>query len=135
MKNEETTQYFSCPDGDVRLNFENAIEHDYKCPECDKVLTQDNNSRKIQRLQKTISEMENEVKEIREIKIERKEEDKPKEKPKKKAVKKEDVKPKKEKVKKPKKVPIKKKVAAKKIPSKKKIVKKVSAKKSSQKKK
>ena len=135
LKNEETTQYFSCPDGDVRLNFENAIEHDYKCPECDKVLTQDNNSRKIQRLQKTISEMENEVKEIREIKIERKEEDKPKEKPKKKAVKKEDVKPKKEKVKKPKKAPIKKKVAAKKIPSKKKIVKKVSAKKSSKKKK
>src|SRR3989344_2041173 len=72
VKNEETTQYFSCPGNDVRLNFETAIEHDFKCPECDKVLVQDNNSRKIQRLQKTISELEIELKEIKEIKIERK---------------------------------------------------------------
>ena len=133
LKNEETTQYFSCPDNDVRFNFETAIEHDFKCPECDKVLVQDNNSRKIQRLQKTILELENEIKEIKEVKIEKKEEVKPKEKPKK-IVKKDAQKPKiKEKPKnktktKPKKPVPKKKIFPKK-PSKKTTKKKVSKKK------
>ena len=76
LKREETGQYFSCPDNDVRLGFEQAIEHGFKCPECDKVLVQDNNSRKIQRLMKTVGELEEEIKNGRTIVIERKEETK-----------------------------------------------------------
>ncbi|MBI2507393.1 hypothetical protein HYV89_00380 [Candidatus Woesearchaeota archaeon] len=73
LKKEETGQYFSCPDNDVRLGFEQAIEHGFKCPECDKVLVQDNNARKIQRITKTISELEEEVKNGKGIVVERKE--------------------------------------------------------------
>ncbi len=74
LKREETGQYFSCPDNDVRLGFEQAVEHGFKCPECDKVLVQDNNARKIQRLMKTIEELEEEIKNGRGIVIQRKEE-------------------------------------------------------------
>jgi len=74
LKREEGGQYFSCPDNDVRLGFEQAIEHGFKCPECDKVLVQDNNARKVQRLMKTIEELEAEIKSGREIVIEKKEE-------------------------------------------------------------
>jgi len=76
LKKEEAGQYFSCPDGDVRLGFEQAIEHGFKCPECDKVLVQDNNARKIQRLTKTIAEIEVEIREGKEIKVEVREEPK-----------------------------------------------------------
>lgn len=74
LKREEGGQYFSCPDNDVRLGFEQAIEHGFKCPECDKVLVQDNNARKVQRLTKTIEELEGEIKSGREIVVEKKEE-------------------------------------------------------------
>jgi len=125
LKNEETGQYFSCPDGDVRFTFEDAIDHDFKCPECDKVLVQDNNSRKIQRLQKTISEFEAELKESKEIKVEVKEKTEKKIKGKSKAVEKP---AKKKTVKKTtKKSKVKKKKPAKKKP-KKKLLKKVSSK-------
>ncbi len=74
LKKEESGQYFSCPDNDVRLEFERAIEHGFKCPECDKVLVQDNNSRKVQRLTKTIEELGEEVKIGKNIVFEKKEE-------------------------------------------------------------
>src|SRR3989344_6767183 len=74
LKREEAGQYFVCPDNDVRLGFEQAIECGFKCPECDKVLVQDNNSRKIQRLMKTIGELEEELRNGRDIIVERKEE-------------------------------------------------------------
>ncbi len=74
LKREVSGQYFSCPDNDVRLEFERAIEHGFKCPECDKVLVQDNNSRKVQRLTKTIEELEGEVKVGKDIVFEKKEE-------------------------------------------------------------
>ena len=73
LKKEESGQYFSCPDNDVRFGFEQAIEHGFKCPECDKVLVQDNNARKIQRIMKTISELEEDIKNGRSIVVERKE--------------------------------------------------------------
>ncbi|MBS3150870.1 hypothetical protein J4443_00630 [Candidatus Woesearchaeota archaeon] len=79
LKREETGQYFSCPDNDVRLGFEQAIEHGFKCPECDKILVQDNNSRKIQRLMKSIEELEGEIKTGKEAAIKRAEEIKIKE--------------------------------------------------------
>ena len=73
LKKEETGQYFSCPDNDVRLVFEQAIEHGFKCPECDKVLVQDNNARKVQRIIKTMGELEEEIKNAKNVVIERKE--------------------------------------------------------------
>jgi len=83
LKKEETGQYFSCPDGDVRLGFEQAIEHGFKCPECDKVLVQENNSRKIQTLTKSIGELDKEIEEGSEIVIEKKKEKPAKRKPRK----------------------------------------------------
>jgi transcription initiation factor TFIIE subunit alpha len=72
LKKEETGQHFICPDKDVRLSFEQAIEHDFKCPECDKVLIQESNTRKVQTLTKSIAELEEEIKGGSEIVIEKK---------------------------------------------------------------
>src|SRR3989344_736719 len=75
LKKEETNQYFSCPDNDVRLGFEQAIEHGFKCPECDKVLVQENNARKIQSLTRTIDELEKEINDGNKILAEKREEE------------------------------------------------------------
>ncbi|MBI2105507.1 hypothetical protein HYT56_01565 [Candidatus Woesearchaeota archaeon] len=75
LKKEETGQYFSCPDNDVRFLLEQAIEHGFKCPECDKVLVQENNTRKIQNMMRTIDELEKEINEVNKILTEKREEE------------------------------------------------------------
>ena len=79
LKKEEENQYFTCSDCDLRFDFENAVERDFKCPECDKVLIQEDNSRKKQRLMRTVSEFEEEIEKGKEIEVEAKDiEEKPK---------------------------------------------------------
>src|SRR3989344_1811513 len=75
LKKEETGQYFSCPENDVRFLLEQAIEHGFKCPECDKVLVQENNTRKIQSLTRTIDELEKEINDGNKILAEKREEE------------------------------------------------------------
>ncbi len=72
LQKEENNHYFVCKDCEIRLSMEQAIENDYKCPECDSVLEQDNNTRKIQRLSKLISDLEEEIKKGKELKVEEK---------------------------------------------------------------
>lgn len=54
LKIETETDYFTCPRECLRLNFNNALEQGFKCPECSLPLTQADNSKKIEYLKKEL---------------------------------------------------------------------------------
>tara|TARA_Y100000034_G_scaffold136661_1_gene214728 strand:- start:658 stop:1377 length:720 start_codon:yes stop_codon:yes gene_type:complete len=57
LESETEGSYFACPSGCVRLNLENAMEYDFKCPDCGKVLEQEDNSKRIVSIEKEITEI------------------------------------------------------------------------------
>jgi transcription initiation factor TFIIE subunit alpha len=63
LKEEESRDFFVCPAKDVRLRFENAMEYEFKCPECGKVLEQEDNSRRVEAIKRQIRELEEGIEE------------------------------------------------------------------------
>jgi len=114
LEREQTSQFFFCPNGCMRMSMENAMDHDFKCQECGNLLKPLDNQRTIENIKQRIIELEEELSTPLKIDRETKE---PKKKAKKKKVKK-----------KPKKKKVKKKVTKKKV-TKKKVKKKVAKKK------
>ena len=49
---------YICPNLCTRMNFEHAMEQNYKCPECGRILNPQDNSRTIEHLKTMIAEME-----------------------------------------------------------------------------
>lgn len=58
---EQQNVYFICPTGCIRLEFEKAIEFEYRCPECGDLLTQQDNSEKVSILKTEIADLEDEL--------------------------------------------------------------------------
>ena len=58
---EETTQYFVCPMGCMRVNIDNAMEHDFKCQECGTLFKEQDNQRTIENVKRMIAEIEEEI--------------------------------------------------------------------------
>ncbi|MFT4312158.1 MAG: hypothetical protein ACMXYF_02920 [Candidatus Woesearchaeota archaeon] len=58
---EKSNVFFSGPSKAVRLTFEKAIEFNYQCPETGEMLIQEDNSQKIQELEKELSQLEEEL--------------------------------------------------------------------------
>ncbi len=60
LKTEEDNlnSYFICPNMCMRVDFEQATDLDYKCPECGLLLKHQDNSKTIQHLKEKIKEME-----------------------------------------------------------------------------
>jgi len=52
---------FSCPRKCIRCNFENGMELQFKCPECESVLTQEDNSKRVGLLKKEFNELEQQI--------------------------------------------------------------------------
>lgn len=50
--------FFLCPNACARLDFDNATELDFKCPECGFLLTQQDNAKTIDHLKSRIRELE-----------------------------------------------------------------------------
>jgi len=123
LKLEEGHQFFICPNKCVRMEFENATDFEFKCPECGELMLLHDNSDKITELKKDIIEHEAKLKNAlpKEKKVIVKKE---KVEPKKKVVKKKVVKKKVVKKKVVKKKVVKKKVVKKKVVKKKKTAKK-----------
>lgn len=86
LETERGSNFFSCPNKCVRLEFGTAMEDQFRCPECNQVLIQENNTKKIEKLQEEIKEIEDELRfrKIEEPEIIRKVKKKPKRKVKKK---------------------------------------------------
>ncbi len=65
VEREKSSQYFICKSRCIRLDFEQATEFLYKCPECGSLLQEENNSEKIKNLDMEIKRLEKEIKHVR----------------------------------------------------------------------
>ncbi|MBW3020533.1 hypothetical protein KY334_04505 [Candidatus Woesearchaeota archaeon] len=55
--------FYLCPNGCVRLDFDSAMDFDFKCHECGSLLNQQDNVKTIERLKESIEQLEKELKE------------------------------------------------------------------------
>lgn len=64
LAKEEANQnsFFLCPNLCVRQDFDQAVEFEFRCPECGSLLHQQDNSKTIENLKKRIAELEAELK-------------------------------------------------------------------------
>ncbi|MEA3431021.1 MAG: hypothetical protein U9R08_07140 [Nanoarchaeota archaeon] len=120
LKREQNEQFFLCPNKCIRLDFEQSMNFEFKCPECGTLIELEDNSKKVLEIEKEIHTLEVEFKE--KLKREKSIQKAIKEKSEKVAVVKKKKATKKKVVKKKKKITKKKKVKSKKI--KKKVIKK-----------
>jgi transcription initiation factor TFIIE subunit alpha len=58
LKREKAGQFFTCQNKCIRLDFEQATDFQYKCPECGSLLDQEDNSEKIREIEKEIKQLE-----------------------------------------------------------------------------
>lgn len=65
LTRERSSQFFGCSNKCIRLDFEQATDFQYKCPECGELLQQEDNAQKIKNLEKEIKELEKEVKKFK----------------------------------------------------------------------
>src|SRR3990167_2267331 len=72
---EETRElFYTCPTRCVRLNFDQAMDFEFHCPECGELTSQDNNTERVETLRKKVGEIEAELKELLEERKVRKKE-------------------------------------------------------------
>ena len=64
IERENEGNFFGCQNKCIRLNFDQATDFSFKCPECGSVLDQENNETIIETIKKEISEIEKELKTI-----------------------------------------------------------------------
>lgn len=62
MGQEMMEQFFICPNRCVRMNFEQAVNFEYRCPECGELTMQEQIEEQMQDLKKKASELEKELK-------------------------------------------------------------------------
>ena len=76
LEREREGQFFICQNKCIRLDFDQAMNFEFKCPECGSIIQQDDNSELIEKIKKEIAELENELKEgkkpVRKAKIKKK---------------------------------------------------------------
>ncbi|MBI4159106.1 hypothetical protein HY500_02505 [Candidatus Woesearchaeota archaeon] len=88
LTEQETKNFFKCPDNHVRAKLEEAMEHDFKCVDCGKLLIEENKEKSIAEIKEEIGLIEKDITEIENFKIEVIEEEAKPNKAKKKAAKK-----------------------------------------------
>lgn len=62
LNKEKNSKFFSCDNKCMRLDFEQAIEFEFKCPECGELMNEDDNSQKIAEFEKQMKDFEKELK-------------------------------------------------------------------------
>ena len=65
LQRETSNHYFACDERCIRLDFEQATDFQFKCPECGQLLNQDDNSKTIKQLNDDIKELESELKKLK----------------------------------------------------------------------
>lgn len=63
LENEQREQYFICPKNCTRLNFDQAVNFEFRCPECNELINQEDVSKGVAEIKKEIKEIEKELKE------------------------------------------------------------------------
>jgi len=73
ISREEGNHFFSCVNKCIRVDFEQATNFEYSCPECGELLHQEDNQKKIDEIKKEIKNLEKELliesKKVEEAKI------------------------------------------------------------------
>lgn len=59
---ENDNYFFNCENNCMRLDFERAVDYEFKCPECGELMQQENNKVKIAAIKKEIKELEKDLK-------------------------------------------------------------------------
>jgi transcription initiation factor TFIIE subunit alpha len=62
LEREKSTSFFTCANKCIRLDFDQATEFEYKCPECGEILHQEDNRQKIVEIEQEFNKL---LKEIR----------------------------------------------------------------------
>jgi len=62
LAREKSSSFFMCQQNCIRLNFEQATDFEFKCPECGELLHQDDNTKKIKEIEKDIKMLEKDFK-------------------------------------------------------------------------
>lgn len=62
LDREKSSNFFTCKNQCIRLNFEQATDFEFKCPECGELLNQVDNIQKKADLEKEIKKLEKELK-------------------------------------------------------------------------
>ena len=62
LAKENTGKFYVCPVKCARLTMEDAMEADFHCPECGQLLTEQDNKRTIENLDRRIAELSAEIK-------------------------------------------------------------------------
>lgn len=57
LEREKMSHFFACPDRCIRLDFEQATDFGYKCPECGQLLNQEDNTKIIKDLEIEIDKL------------------------------------------------------------------------------
>jgi len=61
LKRETSGQFYICQEKCIRLDFEQATNFEFKCPECGRLLNLDENMQKIEGIKKEIKTLEKEL--------------------------------------------------------------------------
>lgn len=83
----ENKSFFKCPDNHTRAKLEEAMEHDFKCFDCGKLLVEENKEKAIVEIREEMALIEKDIVEIENFKVEVIEEETKPKKPKKKITK------------------------------------------------
>lgn len=62
LERENKSNFFSCENKCMRLDFEQATEFEFKCPECGSLMNQEDNTKNLADIEKEISSLEKEIK-------------------------------------------------------------------------
>ncbi len=61
LEYEKNYTFFKCPNGCEKLPFEIAFEYDFRCPECNQIMEQIDNSKDIKALERKIRRIKNKL--------------------------------------------------------------------------
>ena len=62
LEREEDNYFFICDNNCIRLDFEQATDFSFKCPECGSLVNQEDNVEKIDNIKKEIKKLNRELK-------------------------------------------------------------------------
>lgn len=61
LKREQDSHFFSCKNNCIRVDFEQATNFEYKCPECGELLQQEDNVKNMEKIRNEISELKKDL--------------------------------------------------------------------------
>jgi len=64
LKNRQEKRFFVCPEDNIELNEENAMHHEFICPECGKLLELANNEKRIREIVNKIESIKRDINKI-----------------------------------------------------------------------